>query len=87
MEIVWTRHARERFFERSLKHGTTTAEVEQNVKAQKVKEKQKDGKIKTIFKILGQHFTIIKEETKKYINIISMWEANEKEAELWKRKA
>lgn len=86
MEIVWTRHARERFFERSLKYGILYEEIEHNIKKQKVREVQKEGTIKTIFKLIDYYFTVIKEETKKYINIISIWESNEKEVGLWKRK-
>ena len=86
MNIVWTRHARQRFFERSLKYGINYGEVEQNLLKQEIKQKQKDGTIKTIFKILEYYFTVIKKETKKYINVISIWEANEKEVMLWKKK-
>jgi len=86
MNVVWTRHARQRFFERSLKYGINYGEVEQNLLKQKVKQKQKDGTIKTIFQILEYCFTAIKKETKKYIKVISIWEANEKEVMLWKKK-
>ena len=86
MKIVWSRHARERFFERSLIYGINLGEADQNILEQKVKEKQKDGAIKTIFKVLDCFFTVIKEETKKQINVISIWESNEKEAGLWKKK-
>jgi hypothetical protein len=86
MNIVWTRHSRQRFFERSLKYGINYGEVEQNILRQKVKQKQKHGTVKTVFKIMEYHFTAIKEETKKYINVISIWESNEEEVELWKKK-
>lgn len=86
MQVVWTRHARLRFFERSLKYGINYGEVEQNVINQRVKEKQKEGKIKTVFKIMEYYFTVIKEETKKYINVVSIWESNEEEVKLWKKK-
>ncbi|MFH1239922.1 MAG: hypothetical protein V1672_01790 [Candidatus Diapherotrites archaeon] len=86
MDVVWTRHARERFFERSLKYGITHSEVEQEIVKQKVKQKQKEGTIKTIFKIMDYYFTVIKEETKKIINVVSIWESNVNEVELWKKK-
>jgi len=86
MDIIWTRHARERFFERALMYGINVGEAEQNILKQRVKEKQKNNTIKTIFKILDYYFTVIKEETKKYINVVSIWEANEKEVQLWKKK-
>lgn len=86
MDVVWTRHSRQRFFERSLKYGITADEAEQGIKAQKVIERQKDGTIKTIFMIAGNFFTVVKEETKKLITIISIWESNEMEVNLWKRK-
>lgn len=86
MEVIWTRHSRQRFFERSLKYGINYGEVEHNIITQKVKERQKDGTIKTILKLLDCYFTVIKEETKRYIKVVSIWESDEKEAELWKRK-
>jgi hypothetical protein len=86
MELVWTRHARERFFERALLYGITVGEAEQNILKQQVKEKQKDRTIKTVFRVMDYYFTVIKEETKKYINVVSIWEANEKEVLLWKMK-
>ncbi|PIN98504.1 MAG: hypothetical protein COT90_03960 [Candidatus Diapherotrites archaeon CG10_big_fil_rev_8_21_14_0_10_31_34] len=86
MRIVWSRHARERFFERSLIYGIHLGEADQNILKQKVKEKQKDGTIKTIFKALDYFFTVIKEETKKQINVVSIWESNEREVGLWKKK-
>lgn len=85
MDIVWTRHARERFFERSLRHGINCDEVEYNITKQKVKEKQKGKTIKTVFKIMEYYFTVIKEETKRCINVVSIWESNEKEVELWEK--
>jgi hypothetical protein len=86
MRIVWSRHARERFFERALVHGINLGEVEKNVIKQEVKQKEKNGKIKIIFKIFEKYFTVIKEETKILINIVSIWESNEKEVLLWKKK-
>ncbi|MBU2100419.1 hypothetical protein KKG83_06335 [Candidatus Micrarchaeota archaeon] len=86
MKIVWSRHSRIRFFERSLIYGINFGEAEQNILRQKVKQKQKDGTIKTIFKALDYFFTVIKEETKKQINVVSIWESNEREVLLWKKK-
>ncbi len=50
------------------------------------KEKQKEGTVKTVFKVMEYYFTVIKEETKKYINVVSIWESNEEEVILWKKK-
>ncbi|MDO8633794.1 MAG: hypothetical protein Q7K34_00715 [archaeon] len=86
MNVIWTRHARERFFERALMYGISVGEAEQNILKQRVKEKQKDSTIKTIFKIMDYYFTVIKEETPKYISVVSIWEANDKEVLLWKQK-
>ncbi|MFH1257218.1 MAG: hypothetical protein V1494_08085 [Candidatus Diapherotrites archaeon] len=86
MIVVWTRHSRERFFERLLIYGINLGEVEQNIIAQKVREKQDDRTVKTVFKVLDYYFTVIKEETKKYANVVSIWEANEKEVDLWRKK-
>lgn len=84
MEIVWKRHSCERFFERLLIYGITYGEIEKNILHQKVKQEQNDGTIKTIFKILDYYFTVIKKETQKYIAVITVWEASQKEVELWK---
>ncbi|MEK6972629.1 MAG: hypothetical protein AABW72_01130 [archaeon] len=86
MDIVWTRHAREKFLERSLKYDINYAEVDIQIKAQKVKQKQLHGTIKTVFELKDTIFTVIKEETKKLINVVSIWESNEAEVELWKKK-
>lgn len=86
MQVVWSRHSRERFFERALKYGITTDESEQQIVLQKVKEKQANGTVKTIFKLLDCHFTVIKEESQKLIYVVSIWESNEKEVELWLKK-
>ncbi|PIU21014.1 MAG: hypothetical protein COT15_04570 [Candidatus Diapherotrites archaeon CG08_land_8_20_14_0_20_34_12] len=86
MDVVWTRHAREKFLERSLKYDINYAEVDMHIKAQKVKQKQLHGTIKTIFGLKDNIFTVIKEETKKLINVVSIWESDESEVELWMKK-
>ena len=86
MDVVWKRHSRERFFERLLIYGINYGEVEYNIINQKVREEQKDGTIKAIFKVLDYYFTVIKKETEKYIDVITMWEANQNEVELWHKK-
>ncbi len=86
MEVVWSRHARKRFFERALLHGLNEGEVEICIKKQEFKKKQQDGTVKTVFKILNQFFTVIKEETKEWICVVSIWESNDKEVELWNKK-
>jgi hypothetical protein len=87
MIVVWSRHARQRFLERSSLYGLNFGEVELNVLRQKVKIKQSEkNTIKTIFKSNKQFFTVIKKETRELINVVSIWEASEKEVDLWKRK-
>ena len=86
MEVVWSRHSRKRFFERVLLYGLNEGEVEACIIKQEVKQKQENGTIKTIFQVMNQCFTVIKEETKEWICIISIWESNDREIELWLKK-
>lgn len=86
MEVVWSLHSRKRFFERALLYGLNEGEVEAHIIKQEVKQKQENGAIKTIFSVMNQRFTVIKEETKEWICVISIWESNDKEIELWLRK-
>jgi hypothetical protein len=86
MEVVWSRHARERMLERTLLYGTTQGDVEVCVIKQEVKVFQPNGTVKTVFCISERLFTVIKEETNKLICIISIWESNTKEVELWKKR-
>ncbi|MFH1752252.1 MAG: hypothetical protein ABH821_04925 [archaeon] len=86
MQIYWKRHARQRFFERSLIYGVHYGEIELNIIKQKVKIKQPFGTVKTIFELMNYFFTVIKKEDKKRIKVISIWESNDEEIELWKKK-
>ncbi len=70
-------HAKERFFERTLKYNINYEEIEKKIRKQELRERQKNGTIKTIFQINQKIFIVIKEETKKWIKVISIWEANE----------
>ncbi len=84
--VEWSIHAKQRFFERSLMHGINYGDVEKNVLEQKVKQMQKEGKIKTIFCIEDKFFTVIKAENRNSLGVISIWESNEEEVNLWKKK-
>ena len=86
MNIGWTEHAQQRFFERSLKYGLNYAEIDEQILKQKIKIKQSKNKIKTIFKVLDYYFTVIKEETSRAIYVVSIWESNDEEVKLWKTK-
>jgi hypothetical protein len=86
MDVVWSRHAKKRFFERALIYGLNEGEVENYILKQEIKIKQKNGTIKTIFCITNQCFTVIKEETDKWICVVSIWESNDKEVELWQKR-
>jgi hypothetical protein len=85
MDVEWSRHAREKFLMRSMLYGVNYGDVEFEIKRQIVKQKQEGNKIKTIFYLMNRHFTVIKSETKTLIEVITIWESNEKEVELWEK--
>jgi len=86
MEVFWSVHSKERFFERALLYGLNEEEVENCIKKQEVKLVQENGKIKTIFSVIGKYFTVIKVENKKKLCVVSIWESNNKEIEVWKNQ-
>ena len=86
MQIIWNRHSKQRFAERAAMHGINYAEIELRIKKQEVKIKQEKNKYKTVFKIQNILLTVVKAETLKYIHVLTLWEANEQEVELWRKK-
>ncbi|PIU21405.1 MAG: hypothetical protein COT15_02480 [Candidatus Diapherotrites archaeon CG08_land_8_20_14_0_20_34_12] len=66
--------------------GINYAEIELEVKKQKLKIREELNKIKTIFKIGNSVLTAVKIEKKSFIRVLTLWESNEKEAGLWKKK-
>ncbi|MFH1587466.1 MAG: hypothetical protein ABID38_06430 [Candidatus Diapherotrites archaeon] len=86
MLIRWSKHAKQRFAERAAKHGLNYGEIELAVKKQEVKVAEGKNRFKTIFKVQGEILTAVKIETKKFIHVLTLWEANEKEVEKWRRK-
>ncbi|MEI8364417.1 MAG: hypothetical protein WCF78_03090 [archaeon] len=85
MIIRWSLHAQDRFCERALILGLNYGDIEYYIKEQKIKIKEKDN-IKTIFNIDQFVLTAIKKETKDYIYVITLWEANEEEVKIWNMK-
>lgn len=89
MKVFWTQHALERFMERALLHGFTRTEIEQIIKKQEVRipkgedKKFKKEKFETIGIVAQKFFTVQKAEDKKNIIVITLWEANRKEVDLW----
>lgn len=92
MKISWTQHAKERYNERIIIQGISQIEIEQIAKKQEVRilegfdKKYGKEKFKTIGKIAQRLFTIEKAEDKKNIYIITLWEADQKEEEVWNSK-
>ncbi len=92
MEIFWTSHAQQRFIERALIYGFSKADIDYLALKQLVRinkgfdEKYKTKKFETIG-LAGKVFlTIQKAEDSKKIIIITLWESNKKEVELWLSK-
>lgn len=86
MLIRWSLPAKQRFAERAAKLGLNYGEIELEVKKQKVKVKEGKDRFKTIFKIGNAILTAVKMETRKFIHVLTLWEANEKEVEIWRKK-
>jgi len=86
MNIFWSHHAKQMFAERAARLGINYAEIELEVKKQKVKLVEGKNKFKTIFRIGNSILTAVKLEQEKFIHVLTLWESNEKEAELWKKK-
>jgi len=79
----------ERFIERALLHNFERSEFEPQVKEQKVRifegidHQFKKNKFKTIIEIANKFFTVQKAEDKEKIVIITLWESNKEEVDLW----
>lgn len=86
MLIRWSKHAKLRFAERAAHYGLNYGELELAVRKQEFRVKQETNKFKTIFKIQSNLITAVKIETKEFIHVLTLWEANEDEVELWKKK-
>lgn len=92
MDVFWKQHAKERFWERGLKHNLNYGEAELALKKQKVRVSEGfdkgylTHKFKCIAKFGNVFITFEKAETKKAIYVITLWESNEKEVGLWHQK-
>ncbi len=86
MFVSWSRHAKLRFAERALMYGINYGDIELEIKRQEVKIKEASSKFKTIFKVQNVLLTAMKVETNEYIHVLTLWESNEKEAELWRKR-
>ncbi len=86
MLIRWSRHSKQRYAERAAKYGLNYGELELAVKKQEFRIKEAKNKFKTIFKIKDNILSAVKVESKEFIHVLTLWEANEKEVELWKKK-
>jgi len=86
MLVRWSLHAEHQFAERAAKLGLNYGDIEIELKKQKVKVRIEKNKFKTIFKIFDDIITVVKVETDKFIHVVTLWEANEKEVEIWKKK-
>ncbi|MBI5884903.1 hypothetical protein HZB89_02275 [archaeon] len=86
MLVRWSLHAKHRFAERAAKHGLNYGDLELEIKNQKVKIKEGNGRFKTVFEAGGIILTAAKIETRDFIHVLTLWEANEEEAMIWKKK-
>jgi len=86
MIIQWKQHAKEKFAERAIKSGINYGDIEFEIKKQEVKIQQGKNKYKTIFKIQKILITVIKIEKNEKIGIITMWDSNKKEEQIWKKQ-
>ena len=85
MLVRWSRHAKQRFAERAAKYGLNYGELELEVKKQKVRLREEKNKFRTIFRVQDNILTAVKIESKDFIHVLTLWEANEEEAKLWKK--
>ena len=78
--------------ERALLYGLERIEIEEIIKKQLVRirkgfdKKYKKDCFETIGVVANKFFTIQKAEDKKSIIVITLWESNRKEVELWLSK-
>jgi hypothetical protein len=89
VNIIWTQHAMGRFIERALLYGLSRSDFEIKIKKQEVRidcgvePKYKKRKFETICEIANKFFTIEKAEDTKIIIVITLWESNKEEVDLW----
>ncbi|MFH1257052.1 MAG: hypothetical protein V1494_07235 [Candidatus Diapherotrites archaeon] len=86
MFVRWSLHSKHMFAERAVKLGINYGDVELEIKKQRVKVREEKNKFRTIFQAGGSVLTAIKIETNEFIHVLTLWEANEKEVELWRKK-
>ncbi|MFH1225190.1 MAG: hypothetical protein V1676_05300 [Candidatus Diapherotrites archaeon] len=86
MLVRWSLHAKHRFAERAAGHGINYGEIELAIKKQEVRIKEGGNKFRAVFEAGGELLTAVKIETKKFIHVLTLWEANEQEAEKWGRR-
>jgi len=92
VKINWTRHASERFWERALIYGFSKTDFERVIKKQEVRVdcgfdgRYKKQKYETIGMVGGKLFTIQKAESPGEIVVITFWESNKGEVDLWLSK-
>lgn len=86
MMVRWSWHAKHRFAERAIRLGINYGDIEFEIKKQAVKITEGDNRFKTIFKAGDSLLTAVKIETSEYLHVVTLWEASEKEEELWKKR-
>ena len=86
MFVRWSLHAKHRFAERAIKLGVNYGDIEFEIKKQKFKVRVEKNKFKTVFAIRDVLLTAVKLENRKFVHVLTLWESNEKEVELWKKK-
>ena len=86
MLVRWSLHAKHKFAERAAMLGLNYGEIELAIKKQLVRIKEEKDRFKTIFKIRDSLLTVIKMEKREFIHVVTLWEASEKEAQIWKGK-
>ena len=86
MLVRWSLHAKHRFAERAIKLGINYGDIEFEIKKQGFKVKEGKNKFKTVFVIRDVLLTAVKLENRKFIHVLTLWESNEKEVYLWKKK-
>jgi hypothetical protein len=89
VKIFWTSHAQKRFLERALIYGFNRGELDYLVLHQQVRikkgfdKKYKTDKFETIGLVGKIYLTVQKAEDLQKIIVITLWESNKKEVNLW----
>ncbi len=86
MLVRWSLHAKHRFAERAVNLGLNYCELELAVKKQEFRIKEGKNKFKAVFRIRDSILAAVKIETREFINVLTLWEASEKEPEKWRKK-